>query len=92
LACGKFRSAGCYQYLGFLPRQGNFTTSSFQSWTYHRIAILSFSYKEISFCLIIMHSVLIIQIIDGIACLVPSRGRLVEKLPEDPEPDPAAGR
>jgi uncharacterized protein YbaR (Trm112 family) len=31
-------------------------------------------------------------IIDGIACLVPSRGRLVEKLPEDPEPDPAAGR
>jgi hypothetical protein len=39
-----------------------------------------------------MHSVLIIQIIDGIACLVPSRGRLVEKLPEEPEPDPAAGR
>jgi uncharacterized protein YbaR (Trm112 family) len=31
-------------------------------------------------------------IIDGVACLVPSRGRLVEKLPEDPEPDPAAGR
>jgi hypothetical protein len=39
-----------------------------------------------------MHSVLIIQIIDGIACLVPSRGRLIGKLPEDPEPDPAARR
>jgi hypothetical protein len=34
--------------LGVLPRKGNFTTSFFQSWTYHRIAILSFSYKEIS--------------------------------------------
>jgi hypothetical protein len=34
----------------------------------------------------------VMQIIDGIACLVPSRGRLIERLPKDPEPYPDAGK
>jgi aspartyl/asparaginyl beta-hydroxylase (cupin superfamily) len=39
------------QYLGFLPRQGNFNTSLFQSWTDHRIArniLLSYNH---AFCI-----------------------------------------